>query len=298
VKKLHEQEVDIDDDLVRELVGGQFPDWCDLPIEAVPSTGTVNAIFRLGVDLCVRMPRVERWAADLEKELEWLPKIAPRLSLAVPEPVAQGVPGSGYPFAWAVYRWLEGEPFAADRIDDERRTAADLARFVTELRGIDLAGAPRCHRDQPIRALDAQVRAVITSLHGVIDTEATTAAWEGSMQAPEWRGSRVSTHGDLLPPNLLVEQGRLRSVIDFGSIGVADPAVDVIAAWSVFGPDGRHAFRVALDVDDGTWVRARGLALHQALQIIPYYRETNPAFVDVAKRTVAAVLDDHASRPD
>jgi aminoglycoside phosphotransferase (APT) family kinase protein len=295
--KMHDREVDIDADLVRALLHAQFPSWCDLPVEAVQSTGTVNAIYRLGADLCVRLPRVESWAGDLAKELEWLPKLA-RLPLAVPAPVASGVPGIGYPFPWAIYRWIEGETFASDRVDDELQAAADLARFVAALRRVDVAGAPPSHRDRPLRELDAEARAVIQSLRGIIDVGATTAAWETSLQAPEWDGAPVLTHGDLLPPNLLVEDGRLRAVIDFGGLGAGDPAVDVIAAWSVFGTAGRRAYRAALDVDDGMWARARALALHQALLIVVYDPETNPAFVAVAKRTVDEAVADHASVPD
>jgi aminoglycoside phosphotransferase (APT) family kinase protein len=254
-------------------------------------TGTVNAIFRLGDDLCVRLPRVERWAGGVENELQWLPELAPRLTLAVPEPVAKGEPGSRYPFSWAIYRWLAGETFATDRIVDERQAAADLAQFVAELRRIDPTGAPRSGR-RPLRQLDAVTRAAIEEARGVVDAGAATAAWERCLQAPVWDGSPVWIHGDLVMPNLLVEGGKLTAVIDFGGAGVGDPATDVVAAWSVFGNDGRDSFRRALDVDDATWARARGFALHQALLIIPYYPETNPSFVAMATRTVDQVLGD------
>ncbi len=293
-EKMHEGEVDIDVGLVHRLLAMQFPQWCDLPVDEVHSTGTVNAIYRLGDDMCVRLPRVEAWARDLEKELRWLPALAPHLPVAVPEPVASGDPGLDYPFRWAIYRWLEGETFAGDRDPDERQAAADLAQFVTELRRIDPSGAPSSRRDQPLHIRDSQARKAIDASRGTIDRDAATAAWELSLQAPAWDGSAVWTHGDLLPPNLLIEHGRLRAVIDFGSVGVGDPAVDVIPAWSTFGDAGRDAFRCALDVDDATWARGRGFALHQALLIIPYYPETNPAFVAVAMRTLAEVLADVA----
>jgi aminoglycoside phosphotransferase (APT) family kinase protein len=289
-KKLHDGEVDIDAALVRRLLAAQFPHLCDLRVEEVQSTGTVNAIYRLGDDLYVRMPRIAQWAGDLEKELEWLPKLAPHLSLAVPEPVAQGEPGRGYPFAWGIYSWIRGETFAIDRVD-EHQAAADLARFVAELRRIDPTRAPRSGR-APLQHLDSVTRGAIDELRGVVDTDAVTAAWERCLQAPVWEGSAVWRHGDLLPPNLLVAGGRLTAVIDFGAGGIGDPAADVIAAWSVFGPSGRAVFRNSLDVDDGTWARARGYALHQALLIIPYYPETNPGFVVTATRTVEQVLAD------
>ena len=289
--KMHSGEIDIDEQLVARLVATQFPQLADLPIRALRSTGTVNAIYRLGDDLCARLPRVSWWARDLEKELTWLPKLAPYVSLRVPEPVAWGQPEGGYPFPWAIYRWIEGQPYRDDLLHDEGEAAAALAQFVLELRRIDPRSAPRGGR-RPLRELDAPTRAAIEASCGVIDSEAAAAAWTSALQAPEWDGTPMWIHADLLRPNLLVESGRLSAVIDFGSVGVGDGAADVIAAWSVFGPSGRAAFRAALTVDDGTWNRARGYALHQAVLIIPYYAQTNPEFVALAKRTVEQLLAD------
>lgn len=290
--KMHDAEVDIDAGLVGRLVAAQFPQLADLPIREVRSTGTVNAIYRLGDHLCARVPRVREWARDLDKEWHWLPKLAPRLSLSVPEPVGMGRPGSSYPFSWAIYGWIDGQAYADELVDDERQAARDLARFVAELRRIDpVAGAPRGGR-RPLRELDAVTRAAIGSARDVIDSDAATAAWEHALQAPAWTGTPVWIHSDLLRPNLLVRDGRLCAVIDFGGVGVGDRATDVIAAWSVFGRAGRGVFRDALEVDDGTWDRARGIALHQAALIIPYYRDTNPGFVAPATRTVEEILAD------
>jgi aminoglycoside phosphotransferase (APT) family kinase protein len=289
--KMHDGEVGIDAGLVRRLVDGQFPRLAGLPVSPVQSTGTVNAIYRLGDHLCARLPRMQEYAGDLVGELRWLPWLAPRLSLRVPEPVAMGHPADGYPFPWAIYRWIDGQPYADELAGDERQAAIDLAQFVAELRAIEPAGAPRAGR-MPLRELDHATRAAIDSSRGVIDGDAAAAAWERSLEAPAWEGTPVWIHTDLLRPNLLVGGGQLSAVIDFGGAGIGDPAADVIAAWSVFGPAGRKAFRGALDVDDGTWSRARGLALHQAAMIIPYYPETNPGFVALAKRTIDEVLAD------
>jgi aminoglycoside phosphotransferase (APT) family kinase protein len=291
---MHDGEVDIDVDLVRRLLFTQFPQGAELPLQAVPSAGTVNAIYRLGDDMCVRLPRVHRWAGDLENELRWLPTLAPQLPLVVPEPLATGRPGEGFPFPWAIYRWLQGETLATARVGDEREAAADLARFVAALRRIDPSGGPRSGRDKPLLMRERETRAAIESLRGIIDTDAATAAWEASLGAPGWDGRPAWTHGDLLPPNLLVEDSRLSAVIDFGNMGIGDPAVDVIAAWSVFGDGGRDDFQRTLDVDDATWLRGRGFALHQALLIVPYYPDTNPAFVAMAMRTIDQVLADYA----
>jgi aminoglycoside phosphotransferase (APT) family kinase protein len=288
--KMHDGEAGIDAGLVRRLVAVQFPRLAGLPVRAVRSTGTVNAIYRLGDDLYARLPRLPRYTSDLVDELRWLPWLAPRVSLRVPEPVAVGQPASGYPFPWAIYRWIDGQQYADELVDDERQAAADLARFVSELRTIDpVAGAPRAGR-RPLRELDAATRGAIDSLRNVIDRDAATAVWERALRAPAWHGTPVWIHTDLLRSNLLVDGGRLSAVIDFGAAGIGDPAADVIAAWSVFGPAGRKAFRAALGVDDGTWNRARGFALHQAVLIIPYYAETNPVFAASAKRTVGEIL--------
>jgi aminoglycoside phosphotransferase (APT) family kinase protein len=289
--KMHDGEVDIDAELVRRLVAAQFPELTDLPIKQVESTGTVNAIYRLGDHLQARLPRVQDWAQDLNREWYWLPKLAPRLSLRVPEPVGKGRPGSSYPFSWAIYGWIDGQPYSDELVDDERQAAEDLAQFVVELRRIDPVGAPRGGR-RPLRELDAVTRAAIESARNVIDSDAATTAWERALEAPAWKGTSVWVHTDLLRPNLLVHGGRLHAVIDFGGVGVGDPAADVIAAWSVFSQTGRAVFRGALDVDDSTWSRARGFALHQAVMIIPYYGETNPGFVALARHTVEEVLAD------
>ena len=288
---MHASEIHIDAALVGRLIAKQFPRWAGLPIREVRSTGTVNAIYRLGDHPCARLPRVEEWAEDLEREWRWLPKLAPHLPLRVPEPVGKGQPTGLFPFSWAVYGWIEGRPYSDERVEDEQQAAQDLARFVAELRRIDPAGAP-CAGRPPLRELDAVTRAAIEASRDVVDGDAATAAWERALEAPAWRGTPVWIHADLLRPNVLVRDGQLRAVIDFGGAGVGDPAADVIAAWSVFGRTGRRAFRDALEVDNGTWNRARGFALHQAALIIPYYGETNPEFVSLARRTVEEILAD------
>jgi aminoglycoside phosphotransferase (APT) family kinase protein len=287
---MHHDQVDLGIELIRRLLASQVPELAGLPLNEVPSTGTVNAIYRLGEALYVRMPRVARWAPDLEKELRWLPRLARQLPLPVPEPVHRGQPQCGYPFRWAVYRWLPGETFGDDRVEDAGEAANELAKFIIALRGVDRRDAPRSRRGRPLAVRDHEARAAIASSRHLIDADAVTAAWDASLRAPEWEGDPVWTHGDLLRPNLLVRNGRLSAILDFGNIGIGDPAIDVIAAWTIFDDVGRRSFRAALEVDDTTWSRARGLALHQALMIIPYYFETNPGFVASAQRTVEQVI--------
>jgi aminoglycoside phosphotransferase (APT) family kinase protein len=177
--KLHDGEVNIDRELVGRLVAAQFPQLADLPISAVQSTGTVNTIYRIGDHLCARLPRMQKWAQDLDREWHWLPKLAPRLSLRVPEPVGKGHPSGSYPFPWAIYGWINGQPYADELVDDEDQAAKDLAQFVVELRRIDsVVEAPRGGR-KPLCELDAVTREAIKSANGVIDSDAATAAWEG-----------------------------------------------------------------------------------------------------------------------
>ena len=289
--KMHAGETEIDLPLVKRLLAGQFPHLADRALKLVRSTGTVNAVYRLGDDLCVRLPRLGDWADSLEREWDWLPKLAPYISLNIPKALARGKPAQGYPFSWAIYDWIAGESYQDERIADERQAAIDLASFILELRGADIQGAPHGGRD-PLLALDLETRAAIDALQGVLDSGRVSAAWTQALTAPVWDGEPVWIHADLIRSNLLVREGRLCAVIDFGGAGVGDPAADVIPAWSVFGREGRLAFRQTLAVEEGTWQRARGFALHQALMIMPYYPQTNPEFVSMAKRTVAEVLAD------
>jgi aminoglycoside phosphotransferase (APT) family kinase protein len=296
---MHADEVDTDISLVSRLVAGQFPQWSDLSIEPVRSAGTDHALYRLGTDLVVRLPRVERATSSLQKELEWLPRLAPRLPLAVPVPLASGAPAEGYPWPWAVYRWLEGETATRDRIADPGAAATELARFVAALHRIDatngpLPGAHNSFRGDAPANRDGPVRSAIAALQDMVDVEAVTAAWEAALAEPAWDGPGVWVHGDLLETNLLARDGRLSAVIDFGCLGVGDPAHDVMTAWAYLPAESRDAFRAALPVDDATWARGRGLALSWALIALPYYKDTNPVFAEMARRTIAEVLADRA----
>jgi aminoglycoside phosphotransferase (APT) family kinase protein len=205
--------------------------------------------------------------------------------------VAHGSPTEEYPLPWAVYRWLDGDQYADGLVDDEPAAADDLARFVRELRAGPVDDAPATGR-RPLAELDQATRAAVVEAGDVLDTRAVTVAWERELEAPVFAGRKVWIHTDLLRENVLVRDGRLAAVIDFGAVGVGDPAADVVAAWAVFGPAGRARYREALDVDDATWERARGYALTQAALIVPYYRETNPAFTATALRTLGEVLAD------
>jgi aminoglycoside phosphotransferase (APT) family kinase protein len=290
--KMHADEIETDAALMRRLLAGQFPQWADLPIAAVASYGTDHDIYRLGDHLAARLPRIA-WATDQAgKEAEWLPKLAPHLPLAVPVQLAQGRPAEGYPFDWSVYKWLPGEN-ANGTIKNLDQAAVDLAEFVRALRQVDTTGAhprPPRRRGAPLAELDEQVRRSIAQLGDRIDGDATLRSWEESFNTPAWHGGEVWVHGDLLPGNLLVVDGRLSAVIDFGGLNVGDPACDLQPAWNLFAGDSRRRFRVELDVDDASWLRGRGWALYQAVSALPYYWDTNPGMIRQASHALAEVL--------
>lgn len=288
---MHEDEVDTGADLVRGLLANQHPQWAELPIERASSAGTDNAMYRLGDDLAVRLPRIH-WAVDaVAKERRWLPILAPHLPLAVPLPIAAGEPEAAFPYPWAVVRWLPGELATLDRLDDPVRAALDLAALVRALQSVDVAGGPEHDRGRPLRLVDAAMRKGIAALRGECDAEAITEAWGRLVAAPDHEGPSVWFHGDLSYLNLLAQDGELTAVIDWGTCGVGDPAIEMTIAWSLFPPHARQAYRDALGVDDATWERGKGWVLTGVFGI-PYYRDTNPTLVADKIRAIEAVLAD------
>ncbi|MGW2827453.1 aminoglycoside phosphotransferase family protein [Streptomyces sp. NPDC001443] len=286
----------IEGDLVRRLIAGQFPQWAGLTIKRFPSGGTVNAMFRLGDDKVVRLPLEQGGVGDVPKERAWLPRLAPYLPTTVPTALGEGEPTEAYPWPWSVYQWLEGENPEVGALSEPVQLAEDLAEFVTAMRSITLPGAPQAHRGGPLASLDAETRAAIEELRGIpqegVDCEAATAVWEEALRAPVWGGPPVWLHADLMPGNLLVDGGRLTSVIDFGCLGTGDPACDLFPAWNLLPAEAREVFRQALSVDDATWIRGRGRTLSQALIALPYYRETNPAMAHNARHVIRTVLQE------
>ena len=295
-EKMHADEVETDVPLVQRLLAAQFPQWADLPIERVASAGTDHAIYRLGDDMSVRLPRIGWATGQVEKERRWLPMLAPHLPLAIPVPLATGEPGEDYPWQWSVAPWLEGKDATGEHLRDLEEAAIDLAAFLKALQRIDTTGAPRPGRHNffrgvPLAVRDDQIRQAIPAWDGLVDVGAVTAAWEAALDAPVWDGPPVWIHGDLSPGNILAAGGRLSAVIDFGCLGVGDPATELIAAWTLFSGESRDVFRAALGVDDATWARGRGWAL-MGLGALPYYRHTNPAIVARARHTIDEVLAD------
>ena len=271
---------------------GSFPSGRKLPIERVLSSGTDNALYRLGDELVVRLPRIDWATGQVEKDSTWLPRLAPLLPFAIPELLARGVPAEGYPWTWGVYRWLPGETPDVDAIADPEALARDVGRFVVAVRSLQLEGGPAGSRAMPLATRDEATRAAIGELEGLLDTEAVAALWEEGLLVPEWTGPPQWTHGDLLRGNLLLADGRLTAVIDWSLLGVGDPACDLIVAWSVLPGEVRGVFRSVVDVDDATWLRGRGWALSVALIQLPYYKKTNVELAANARHVIGAVLAD------
>ncbi|MEU4470471.1 aminoglycoside phosphotransferase family protein [Micromonospora sp. NPDC023888] len=294
---MHADQVDVSADVVAALVAEQFPRWRGLPVRPLRSAGTVNALFRLGTEFVLRFPL--RPSADpmlrdtLRREQEHAVLLAAHLPVAVPEPLALGAPGDGYPGSWTAYRFIPGETAQPDRIDDPDAFARDLAAVVVALHGIDTGGRswPGFGRGGPLADQDADVRAALALSGELTDTAALAEVWDRCRNARRDDPADVWIHADLMPGNLLVRDGRLAAVIDLESVKIGDPAVDLMPAWNLLDPGARETYRRALGVDDATWERGRGWALEQAINALPYYVDTNPVMAGIARHTLLAVLD-------
>ena len=259
----------LDERLVRALIAAQFPEWAGLPVVPVVPGGHDHRTFRLGDELSVRLPSGPAYALQVPKEQRWLPRLAPQLPLAIPQPVARGVPGEGYPHEWSVYRWLDGVPASPETIADPLALVVELAGFLRALAAADATGGPppgphNFHRGAPVTVYEAETLRAVDALGDRIPRAAVLSAWDAAVTA-EWRGEPVWFHGDVAEGNLLLREGRLAAIIDFGTCGVGDPACDVVIAWTLLRGEAREAFRSALGADDATWARGRGWALWKAL---------------------------------
>ena len=293
------REPDITRSLVSRLIATQFPEWSGLTVVPTEPDGWDNRTFRLGDDKLVRPPSAAAYAAQVEKEQRWLPALAPMLPLPIPSPVAMGEPGEGYSWRWSVYRWLDGEPATIEIIGDREQFARDLATFLRALQRIDTAGGPRpgahnFYRGGPVATYHCETRRAIALLGDDIDADAATAVWEAAL-ASVWLGPDVWVHGDVSAANLLVTDGELSAVIDFGCSSVGDPACDLTIAWTFLSGPSREVFREAMTVDDATWARAHGWALWKALITVDWGDGADARKTADARRVIDEVLADHHS---
>jgi aminoglycoside phosphotransferase (APT) family kinase protein len=297
---------DITPDVAARLVATQFPQWADLPVARVALDGWDNTTFRLGDELSVRLPSADRYVAQIEKEHRWLPVLARQLPLPIPEPVAIGEPTAEFPRPWSIYRWIDGDHATVVRIGDLPRFASELAGFLAALYAIDGKsgpgpGANNFFRGGPIATYDEESREAIRRLAADIDSAAATEVWDAAI-ASTWTRSPVWVHGDFVASNLLVADGHLHAVIDFGCAAVGDPACDLVMAWNYFAGQSKDVFCTALPFDGATWARARGWALWKALLVLVREKEGSAEVGSAAHRAgwrisardvVQAVLADH-----
>jgi aminoglycoside phosphotransferase (APT) family kinase protein len=284
---MHPGQLDVAPETVRRLVAGQFTQWGELPLRAVPTQGTVNALFRLGDDLVARLPLVPADDARrrLEAEAAAAAELHGRTRFATPEPVAIGEPGPGYPMPWSVQTWLPGTVASPD--GHSEAFAHDLAEFIEGVRAIDTRGRTFSgdNRGGHLPDHDAWMETCLDRSEDLLDVPPLRRLWAALRKLPR-EGGDVMTHGDLIPGNLLVDGGRLAGVIDVGGLGPADPALDLVAAWHLLDPGPREAFRADLRCGDLEWARGAAWAFEQAMGLVWYYVETNPPMSHMGRRTL------------
>ncbi len=290
---MHADELSISKSLVSELLAENFPDLSLLPLAALQSSGTVNVIFRLGTELCVRLPRAERFANSLSRELAWIPGVQSTNDISVPRVFAEGKPHRNFPLPWAIMHWLPGKPVEPGSAGESHASAVRLANFLCELKRREVNSGPSSNRDRP----PVHGAPLITEAFDVLEHQGwplaeLKALWQACVDCPRYAGEATWTHGDLIPPNLLEAEGEISAVIDFGSYALGDPAVDLIPAWTIFRGAARQTFLETMAMDQVSIERARGYALRQALQIIPYYQQSNPPFVQMAEAILNELIND------
>jgi len=278
VADVHKNEITTE--LIKRLLEEQFPQWAELPIRPVEKDGWDNLTMRLGDTMSVRFPSAEMYAPQVEKEHRWLPVLRQHLPVAIPVPLGKGVPGVGFPRPWSVYEWLPGQQARPQRVSDPVRMAEDISGFLTAMRQIDATRGPKAGLHSFYRGAgpghwDDSARTAISALTDLIDTSAAFDVWQTALST-DWDAPPVWFHGDMSGGNLLVRDGRLSAVIDFGTCGVGDPACDLVIAWSFFHGAGRDSFRQGLALDDDTWARARGWMLWKAAITLQKARENSP----------------------
>ena len=287
-------EIAIDKNLVRKLIDSQFPQWSDLAINTVPRGGWDNRTFRLGKKLLVRLPSDESYVAQVGKEQQWLPFLKERLSTTIPDVVGLGKPEHGYAWPWSIYGWIEGKDAGSDTGTGSTGLAKSVARFIRELHKVETSNAPppglhNYFRGAHLKAYDADTKAYAQLLSNDICADTALGIWTGAMDT-QWTSEPVWIHGDLEPSNILVREGKLVAVIDFGNCAVGDPACDLVMAWTYFNKQTRECFRSTLDIDSDTWERGRAWALWKALFRMSETMKMRDKEFCTAKRLATGIL--------
>lgn len=288
--------IKIDITLVRRLIKSQFPQWAYLPISPVEASGWDNRTFHLGSVKVIRLPSSASYAGQVEKEQYWLPRLAPQLSLSIPTPIAMGAPSEDYPWHWSIYQWLPGQPASINSIVGMNQFATDLANFLLEFQSINSTGGPPAgehsfYRGGPLTTYNKETLEAIKILSNQIELSTIKVIWEEALSST-WQKEPFWVHGDIAVGNLLVKEGRLSAVIDFGQLAIGDPACDLVIAWTFFKDESRRAFRNRLNLDTATWARARGWALWKALIVCAELPGTNPLAIASSWKVIHEVLSD------
>lgn len=289
--------IHIDVPLVQRLISTQFPEWANLMIKPVKFSGWDNRTFHLGEHMTIRLPSSVEYSKQVEKEQYWLPKLAPKLPLSIPTPIAMGAPSKEYPLHWSIYKWIDGDTVSIERVSDLNQFAVTLAEFLVAFQQCDTTGGPlpgehNFFRGGNLAIYDAETKEATKTLGHKIDVDIVTNIWNAARNST-WRNSPVWIHGDMATGNLLVKHGQLKAVIDFGQLGIGDPACDLVIAWTFFRNESRKVFRETLKLDSETWARARGWALWKALIIYAGLSGTNPNDIEKSKLIISEVIADY-----
>lgn len=293
---MHHDQVDVTTEVVAALIREQFPEWSDRAVRPLPSTGTVNAVFRIGDDLSARFPRRLADAAEvlavLEQEALASAELAQVSRFPVPEPVALGKPGAGYPMPWSVQTWLPGTVASDADPSGSDAFAEDLAVFVASLRNADTRGRlfSGDNRGGVLAHHDDWMERCFEESEDLLDVPRLRQVWSRFRKLPRTDGD-VMSHGDLIPGNVLVAGGRLGGVLDTGGFGPADPALDLVSAWHLLRSGPREVLRQALACDDLEWERGKAWAFEQAMGLVWYYVESNPTMSGTGRRTLDRILE-------
>jgi aminoglycoside phosphotransferase (APT) family kinase protein len=299
--QMHANQLIVSVEMVRTLVDGQFPEWRGLPIRSIASQGTVNAIFRIGEHLAARFPLrpadVERTRRWLESEAQAARELKGRTRFPTPEPVALGQPGAGYPLPWSVQTWLPGVAASDDDPGESVAFAHDLAEFISDVRAIDTRGRTFSGdgRGGDLQSNEAWMQTCFENSERLLDVPRLRRMWEVMRSLPRSPAGDVMNHGDLIPGNVLVSNGRLAGILDVGGLGPADPALDLVSAWHLLEEGPRRVLREDLGCDDLEWERGKAWAFRQAMGIVWYYVESNAAMSSAGQRTLERIMADQSS---
>ncbi|WP_129688931.1 aminoglycoside phosphotransferase family protein [Gottfriedia acidiceleris] len=286
-------------ELVKQLINEQFPIWSHLEIKPVELSGNDNRTFHLGDNMSVRLPSAECYVPQVEKEHKWLPILANKLSLPISKPLAKGSSSRYYPWPWTINEWIDGESLSKENISDLSQFAKDLGGFLKEFQSIDAHGGPvagkhNFFRGGNLAVYDQETRDSIDQTKEIFNKDLLTEIWETALSS-KWEYEPVWVHGDIAPGNLLVKNGKLCAVIDFGILGVGDPSCDAAMAWTFFDTNSRKVFKNVLNFDENTWHRARGWALWKALITFNANKENTTTIREESFNTINLIINEFKS---